>query len=236
MQYIASLSYGKDSLAMLEVIKEHGMPLDRIVHVEIMATDTISADLPQMVEFKDKADCIILERYGIKVERIHAPRTYEECFYTVNGQKSKIYGFPYRMGAWCNSRLKMSVLNKFNRKNITQYIGIAVEEVARYHNLNERKVSPLVEHGVTGKQCYVWCRDNDLLSPIYQHSIRGGCWFCHNQRLSELKHLRKHHPEYWEIMLKWDKDSPVSFKADGVTVRDLDARFQEEELQTSMFG
>ena len=45
MQYIASISYGKDSLAMLEVIKQHDMPLDRIVHVEIMATDTIPADL-----------------------------------------------------------------------------------------------------------------------------------------------------------------------------------------------
>ena len=45
MQYIASLSYGKDSCAMLEIIKQHDMPLDRIVHVEIMATDTIPADL-----------------------------------------------------------------------------------------------------------------------------------------------------------------------------------------------
>lgn len=42
MEYIASLSYGKDSIAMLEVIKQHEMPLDRIVHVEVMATDTIS--------------------------------------------------------------------------------------------------------------------------------------------------------------------------------------------------
>ena len=37
MEHIASLSYGKDSIAMLEVIKEYDMPLDRIVHVEIFA-------------------------------------------------------------------------------------------------------------------------------------------------------------------------------------------------------
>lgn len=41
MEYIASISYGKDSLAMLEVIAEHSLPLDRIIHVEIMATATI---------------------------------------------------------------------------------------------------------------------------------------------------------------------------------------------------
>ena len=59
MQYIANVSYGKDSLAMLEIIKQHNMPLDRIVHVEIMATNTIPADLPPMMEFKHKADKII---------------------------------------------------------------------------------------------------------------------------------------------------------------------------------
>ena len=37
MEYIASISYGKDSLAMLEVIHRNNLPLDRIVHVEIMA-------------------------------------------------------------------------------------------------------------------------------------------------------------------------------------------------------
>ena len=82
MQYIASLSYGKDSCAMLEIIKQHDMPLDRIVHVEIMATDTIPADLPPMMEFKAKADKIIKKRYGIEVEHIHAPKSYEKLFYT----------------------------------------------------------------------------------------------------------------------------------------------------------
>lgn len=62
MKHIASLSCGKDSIAMLEIIKRHDMPLDRIIHVEIMATKTIPADLPPMVEFKAKADKIIKER------------------------------------------------------------------------------------------------------------------------------------------------------------------------------
>ena len=76
-EYILSLSYGKDSLACLEAIKQLGYPLDRIVHVEVWATDTISADLPPMVKFKKKADEIILNRYGIKVEHICATRAIE---------------------------------------------------------------------------------------------------------------------------------------------------------------
>ena len=49
VEYILSLSYGKDSLACLGAIEELGWPLDRIVHAEVWATDTIPADLPQMV-------------------------------------------------------------------------------------------------------------------------------------------------------------------------------------------
>lgn len=30
-------------------------------------------------------------------------------------------------------------------------------------------------------------------------------------------------------MLKWDDDSPVTFKADGHTVRDFDRRFEMED-------
>lgn len=64
MEHILSLSYGKDSLACLGAIEKLGLPLDRIIHAEIWATDTIPADLPPMIEFKAKADRIIKERYG----------------------------------------------------------------------------------------------------------------------------------------------------------------------------
>ena len=41
--------------------------------------------------------------------------------------------------------------------------------------------------------------------------------------------LRKQYPDYWALMLKWDKDSPVTFKADGHTVHDFEARFAAED-------
>ena len=234
MQYIASLSYGKDSCAMLDVIKQHDMPLDRIVHVEIMATDTIPADLPPMMEFKAKADRIIKERYGIEVEHLHTKETYEQHFYRVrtsNGKRSgTIYGFPMMRGAWCNSDLKVRELRKLERnKNITQYIGIAADEPNRFHNLTDRKRSPLVEHDITEAEARKICEELDLLSPIYTQSARGGCWFCHNQSVNQLRLLRKQYPEYWALMLKWDKDSPVTFKPDGHTVHDFDKRFQLED-------
>ena len=96
-EYILSLSYGKDSIACLFAIEQLGWPLDRIVHAEVWATDTIPADLPPMVEFKAKADEIIKERWGVEVEHVCAMRdgkklTYEDLFYHTPVRKCKSGG------------------------------------------------------------------------------------------------------------------------------------------------
>lgn len=239
MEHILSLSYGKDSLACLGAIEQLGWTLDRIVHAEVWATDTISADLPPMVEFKAKADKIIKERWGIDVEHVCAIRngkktTYDEVFYrrrkfSKNGNDvHKMYGWPFQKGAWCNSRLKVGILDKFG-KDCIRYLGIASDEPNRFHNLTETKKSPLVEAGWDERRCRQWCEENGLLSPIYTTATRGGCWFCHNQGVDQLRILRKNYPDLWALMLKWDNDSPVPFKADGHTVRDYDERFRLED-------
>jgi 3'-phosphoadenosine 5'-phosphosulfate sulfotransferase (PAPS reductase)/FAD synthetase len=197
-----------------------------------MATDTIPADLPPMVEFKKKADKIIKERYGIEVEHIHAPKSYEKCFYAVWGERSnrkgQIFGFPTMNSKWCTSMLKMYPI-KSTLKNNVSYIGIAADEPNRFHNLSDRKRSPLVEYGVTEAEARKICVDLDLLSPVYTQSARGGCWFCHNQSVQQLRLLRHQYPEYWALMLKWDTDSLMTFKPDGHTVHDFDKRFQLED-------
>lgn len=220
-EYILSLSYGKDSLACLGAIEELGWPLDRIIHSEVWATDTIPADLPPMVEFKARADAIIKDRWGIAVEHIRSNYTYNDCFYMTCGERGRasksnrrgsIYGWPYRMGAWCNSRLKQHPMEK-EMRNAVRYIGIASDEQSRFHNLSDTKKSPIKEAGWTEDACWRWCENNGLLSPIYTDAARGGCWFCHNQSVQQLRLLRKKYPEYWALLLKWDEDSPVSFKA-----------------------
>lgn len=233
MEYVCSLSYGKDSIVIPEICKRHGLPLDRIVHVEIMATPAIHSDLPPMLEFKKKADKIIKECYGIEVEHIHAPKSYEEHFYSVfqkGKRKGLIYGFPYQMGAWCNSRLKLTPMQQFiNKPNITQYIGICADEPERLARLTGSVKSPAADFGYTEADCWRMAEELDLLSPIYTTATRGGCWFCHNQSIGQLRLLRKNYPEYWRLLLKWDKDSPFSFKLDGRTVHDFDRRFKLED-------
>lgn len=232
--HILSLSYGKDSCACLGAIEELGWPLDRIIHAEVWATDTIPADLPQMVEFKARADAMIEARWGIKVEHVRHKMTFEEMFYRpcVKGKtQGTLKGWPMRKGQWC---LHLKVRNLLSPSDAISYLGIAADEPQRFHNLTEKKVSPLVAAGWTEADCRRWCEENDLLSPIYTDAARGGCWFCHNQSTDQLRLLRRHHPEYWALMLKWDSDSPVTFKSGsrgqpGHTLHDYDRRFQLED-------
>lgn len=133
--------------------------------------------------------------------------------------------------ATSNARFSKGPLAQGAQKNIVQYIGIAADEPERI----ERHVKkpgiklPLVEAGWTEAMCREWCEKNGLLAPIYTTATRGGCWFCHNQGVGQLRLLRKQYPEYWALMLKWDADSPVSFHPDGHTVHDFDRRFQMED-------
>ena len=187
------------------------------------------------MEFKVHADKIIKERWGIEVEHTRAKRTYEDRFYTIRTEKAKkrpgmIYGWPFSVrGAWCNSDVKMPPLKAIEKGGNIVYIGIAVDEPNRFHNLTETKKSPLVEARWTEADCRRWCEENNLLSPIYTTGTRGGCWFCHNQGVGQLRLLRKNYPDLWKLMLEWDLDSPVSFKPDGHTVHDFDKRFQMED-------
>lgn len=235
---------------MIDTIMENGYPLDKVIHAEIWATDTISADLPPMVEFKEKADEILKSRYGIEVKRVRSDKTFHDFFYMKRGERSKpenrgkYYGFPRVLGSWCVSRLKTSVLQKEKKGCTGEYIGYAVDEknpkrqdkVKIYLEQGHKShVYPLVDHNITEQECFDWCKKNDLLSPIYTDSARGGCWFCPKQALPQLRLLRKNYPEYWQQLLDWDSDNPWGDFNIRYSVHGLEERFWEEESQLTLF-
>lgn len=286
-EYIARISYGKDSLKMLDVIHSRGLPLDRITTTDVWATDTISANLPPVEAFKAKMDQWIWDRYRIEVEHLCArnkdgsKKTYEQMFYHVPVRRSQtvqaerehrfqvgsISGFPDLWNPWCQSSLKRNVPDyrkqgtitgfppntRYNwcqklkicpdigqqfsnktetevgKRNIVEYLGIAADEPKRHGQLNEKKRAPLVEFDIYEDLCGLYCQYEGVLSPTYETSCRDGCWFCHNQGVKQLRLLRKNYPDLWALLMKWDKDSPVTFKADGHTVHDFDLRFQMED-------
>lgn len=217
-EYVLSLSYGKDSLACLGAIEHLGWPLDRIVTADVWATDDIPAEYPPVVAFK---------------------MTYEKLFYHVREsgkRKGQIVGFPFIGHPECQKALKIGALRKMMKEvngtehRVVQYLGIAADEPDRIASQvgKDNIMLPLVELGWEEDLCGLWCKYNGLLSPTYETSTRDGCWFCHNQGVDQLRNLRKTYPELWEILLKWDEDSPVTFKP-GRTVHDFDRRFKLED-------
>lgn len=235
-QHIARISHGKDSLKMLDVIVSRGLPLDRITTTDVWATDTIRGEYPEMVKFKERADEYIWRKYRIEVEHLCAMKngekvTYEKMFYRVpkrqNGEE-RIRGWPIRKAAWCQN-LKTGVRDKIRSKKTIEYIGIAADEPKRFGQLTDKKRAPLVEYDICEGLCGLYCQYEGILSPSYANSCRDGCWMCHNQGVNQLRKLRKNHPKLWSLMLRWDNDSPWSFKPDGHTVHDYDLRFQLED-------
>lgn len=231
MRYIACISYGKDSLAQLEVIHQHGLPLTDIVTADIMATPDIPAYLPELVEFRERMDREIKDRYGIAVTHIKAEKSFVELFYRELTERSKytgIYGWPPVFGHWCMKWLKLEpIQNYFKGLDYVEWIGIAADETNRHGQLNERKRSALVEYGITEARAMEMCKELGWVSPTYFHSGRDGCWFCPCQGLAQLRRLHNEFPEYWQMMLEWDKDTDKRFQIDH-TLRDYDWRFRME--------
>lgn len=128
--YVASVSRGKDSTAMLRAIQLMNWPLDAICSVDIWFDNDTPAELPPMVAFKDEWDAKCIEWFGVPVTRLCATKrgcsnklTYTDFFYCkVSPQREKErelrlrgatginYGFPTKQLPWCNSGLKRSAL------------------------------------------------------------------------------------------------------------------------------
>ena len=234
MKYIASLSFGKDSMAMLIKIKELGLPLDEVIYVDIMFDDDTSGETPEMASFITKAEKILKEKFNVEVTHLRGV-TFKEQFYKVKQRGKHIgdnYGFPYTIGAWCNDRLKMQPIKEYMRKQtdeVIQYVGIAYDEPERYERLNhETHIAPLYDLKITEKEAMEICRKYDLLSPIYKTSFRGGCWFCPKQRLSQLKWLYQEHNDLWNTLRDMEKDSFNTFRP-NTTLKDLEERFKNDE-------
>lgn len=228
MKHIASLSFGKDSLAQIIKIKELGLPLDEVVCCRIWFDDKTPGEHPLQVAFIEKATKILKERFDIDVTFIRADVTFVEQFFTKFQKGNHIgncYGFPYTLGAWCVSRLKQAALDKYatQNKGAMWYIGIAHDEQERITNEpNKRYI--LNELKITEEDCFDICKPYDLISPKYDKGFRDGCWFCPKQNHASLYDLWKDYPELFEELKKLQPHSFNTFKIEG-SIFDFEQRF-----------
>lgn len=256
MIYVLSLSYGKDSMAMLEEVCRRNLPLDYVIHCNIMFDKNISGEHPLMAQWIPEAEKRIKELYGIKVINLTAKKNFTEQFYTIKQRgkhKGDNYGFPFIKKSWCNSSLKLDPIDKFCRKlirggqSVTEYIGIASDEPKRLERYKEletdnHKYITLADLGIDEITAMDICREKNLLSPKYENSFRGGCWFCPKQSMWDLYQLWKNYPNYFNKLVEMEKDSFNTFKPNK-TIAQIKREFEcgnvpkrkQKKKQISMF-
>lgn len=248
MKYIASWSGGKDSTASIILAHENGEPLDMIIFAEVMFNESISGELPEHIEFVHKA-AKVFENWGYPVHILRSDRTYMDCF---NHRVYKIYktknlhrmgrkkGFPITGKCDINRDCKMRPIRQFWKSvegEYTQYVGIAVDEKKRIERIVKTKntVSLLEKYRYTEHMAFELCKKYDLLSPIYEFTERGGCWFCPNAKEKELRHLRKNHIEHWNTLLLLENDPETIGNMWNVLkktrIHDWEEIFQMEDKQ-----
>ena len=81
------------------------------------------------------------------------------------------------------------------------------------------------------------CAAEELLSPLYDFTKRGGCWFCPHASISELRHLYRYHPELWQFLLELQDvpNKPTERFSWRRTFREIDERFLQEGEQLSFY-
>lgn len=239
---IFSLSFGKDSMATLILAAEQGIPIDRVLYVDIKFNDEISGEHPIMAEWIPTAEKRLKELFGITVEHLYYGKTFLDMYYqplTKGKFVGGIKGFPMTIGAWCN-HLKVDTVRrvwseiKGTGEEVVEFVGIAYDEKERYERLknNEtpkhKKRSLLFENKFTENDAKTICEKRGLLSPVYHYDniFRGGCWFCPKQCYADIYSLWKNYPTYFSKLLEIEPDSHITFKPRGVTLALLAQRFE----------
>lgn len=186
--YIASCSFGKDSIATILLALEHNEPLDRAVFAEVMFDHErgISGEIPEHIEWIYSTAIPRLESMGVKVDVVRSEKDYVHFFQNMISKgkyQGKIYGFPIGGKCGINHRCKLNPIRRYLRQwkdyDIIQYIGIAKDEPKRLARLKDNKVSLLDKYGYTEADAMRKCKDYSLISPLYSISRRGGVLVLH---------------------------------------------------------
>ena len=216
---------------------EHGEPLDQAVYCEVMFDADLSGEVPEHRDFIYEKAIPTLERMGVKVRVLRSEQTYVGLFtgrITRGPKKGLLRSFPIAGRCAVQRDCKLKPIRQFQRTlplDTVQYIGIAKDELKRLQRLKKGQVSLLEKYDHTEQDARRLCQRAGLLSPVYQFTDRGGCWFCPNAKRAELRHLYDHHPELWGRMLELQAlPGKVSEKFDRTRrFSDIDEQFRRED-------
>ena len=196
MKYIASVSGGKDSTAMFELLLEKNKPLDIVVFFDFGKEFKAVYNVLDII----KERC---EKNNIEFVHLVPPHSFDWYMFEkpVRGRETPGY-------SWCGGicRWGTTIKNKTIKEYLDnlgedykEYIGIAYDEPQRIRE----KIYPLVDYHMTEKDCltyalekgYSWIENG---VDLYKILARVSCWCCGNKNKKELTNIKLYLPEYYE--------------------------------------
>jgi len=206
--YWASVSGGKDSLFMLNLILHNldEYPLTGVVHFEL------EIDYPFIHNVIDymESEC---KRYGIKFIRIKPRKTWEELYnhktQKSNIRKCNIRGYPTRTTRWCNNLYKLDAIKQLQNWMtslgcyVVSYIGYCADEKHRFSKRTDKVTEryPLVEHGIIENDILKWAKLQPIFNHFYQTNKRCGCMYCPMSSYINFAYLYKYYPDKFDFMI-----------------------------------
>ena len=238
---IVSFSGGKDSTAMLLMMIERKIAVDRVICVDT------TKEFPAMYKHITK----VQKMCPVKIEIVKIDFDYWFGEHVKTKGKNigkKGYGFPDFRNRWCTALKqeaygKLSASLPYNPKKrggvnciprySIEYLGIAFDEKRRTGNNKGKGRNiryPLVEWKITEEQALEYCYSKGLdWGGLYEKFHRVSCWCCPLSRIAELRVLYTDFPDLWEELQEMDKRSFRKFRSD-YSVADLTERFANENL------
>jgi len=209
--YIATISGGKDSVTMCDLLLKNGYPVD-----EIIFSDTLQ-EFPQMYEYKNKVKEYFENRYSITITNLSPMTTFEEwCFGVIRDKNADGYGAirgipnPADSESQCYHRRETKVkpsdkyLNeKYGDAHIIKYIGYTKGENRSYKD-NDKYTHkyPLKEFCMTEDDCKKYLIDQEMENPLYKFFSRTGCAMCPFQSERSMFQIYHNFKDTW-IYMKW---------------------------------
>ena len=196
--YWASVSGGKDSLYMLNLILHNldKYPLNGVCHFELEIDYPFIHDVIDYMEDECK-------RFGIPFMRFKPRKKWEELY--------EKYGFPTRVARWCNNIYKLDCakqmeewLNSIGYYTVA-YIGFCADEEKRFSKralLKGTERYPLVEGGVLESSILEWAKTQPIFNHFYETNKRCGCMYCPMSSYLNYAYLYKYYPDNFHYMIE----------------------------------
>lgn len=204
MKYIASVSFGKDSLAMLLLLIENRYDID-----EVIFYDT-GMEFKAIYETRDIIKWV-LKGLNIKYTELKPEIPFTDKMLNIEVHKRDgsiqfgygLCGGRCRWGTTEKNKTIEKYLKEQYGQDYKEFIGIAADETTRIEKeRNEHKLLPLVDWKMTEADCLEYCynrgfywEENDV--RLYDVLDRVSCWCCANKNKKELENMRIYLPEYY---------------------------------------